>query len=228
MTKPMIGAAVIAAAAIVGVLLLWQESKEPTLTANLPTPAENGNVSVPLEPTSHSDGTISFTVPDGFGLAVTADQILTRSVIPPCEAGFKYCLYHLGTDFVGSTFESAGVSIRERAELTTQDTCLRSPPAGYAGQSPATATRDTYAVSAFTGLGDAATGHYASGDQYRLFTEGECYQFDTRVGWSQVANYPEGTVTEFTEDQRDDMAERLRDLVEDIRLMQGDEPIRLP
>src|SRR5262245_50629843 len=43
-----------------------------------------------------------------WALAVSADQVLVHSYIPPCEEGFDYCIYYNGDRYVGTNFESAG------------------------------------------------------------------------------------------------------------------------
>jgi hypothetical protein len=178
---------------------------------------------------THSDGTITFTRPNDFGLAVTDEQILVQSYIPPCDSGFDYCLYYNGDEFSGSNFESAGVAIAKQPDLEDEDACLSTPPEGYVSVEPAaTSTEDAYSMSVFSPLGDAGAGHVATGDAYRLYTAKTCYQFTTRVGETQYANYPEGTVTEFTDADRDDLLARLRDIVGSFTLNATNEHLALP
>src|SRR5258708_11997428 len=51
-----------------------------------------------------------------------------------------------------------------------------------------------YTTSVFSPIGDAAAGHYASGALYRLYLQDSstCYEFETRLGQTQFANYPAG------------------------------------
>ena len=46
-------------------------------------------------------GEMSLSVPEGYGLAVTADQLLAKSYIPACDEGFDYCIYYNGDKFKG-------------------------------------------------------------------------------------------------------------------------------
>ena len=54
-------------------------------------------------------GELMFVQPADFGLAVHWDQLLVKSMIPPCDDGFDYCIYYYGDDFAGTNFRSAGV-----------------------------------------------------------------------------------------------------------------------
>jgi hypothetical protein len=182
---------------------------------------------IPGETTSLSDGTIAFDQPEDFGLAVTNDQILVTSTIPPCTEEFSYCLYYDGASYGNTNFSSAGVSLRQRADLTTEASCLATQPAGYTGLESSTSTGTGYAMSLFAPLDDAAAGSYSTGEDYRLFASSTCYQFITRVGETQFANAATGTV-EFTEAERNSLLDTLRNIVGNIRLESNDQRISLP
>lgn len=155
---------------------------------------------------TQSDGTITFAVPADFGMATDPNQILVTAYIPPCSSDFIYCLYYNGTTYQDTNFEAAGLRIVKRTDLSTERTCLDTPPEGYdASTKPSqTASADAYATSVFSNMGDAGVGHVAQGDLYRLFVRGNssCYEFETRIGNTQYENYPEGTIREFTQADR--------------------------
>ena len=165
----------------------------PTLVLNTPTgTAASGTESI-------SDGTITIAYPGAdFGLATSQTQVTVRSYIPPCDPDFNYCLYYIGTAYQGTNFDSAGIRVEKRADLTTQVACLTIPPTGFANFTPTSTTIGDYSVSEFTPLGDAGAGHFAKGALYRLEYNGSCYEFETRIGQSQFANYPSGTIQQFT------------------------------
>lgn len=178
---------------------------------------------------THSDGVITFTRPKDFGLAITEEQVLVQKVIPPCELGFEYCLYYLGDTYEGTNFESAGIAIQTRDELTTESVCLAASPEGYADMTPrATSHGDFYGMSVFSPIPDAATGHYSTGVQYRLYTSDICYQITERVGESQFENFPTGSIEQFTEDERVELFVRLQGVVEGIALNETGETLVLP
>ena len=178
--------------------------------------------------TTVSDGTIHFAIPRDLGLAITSEQILAKAYIPPCDEGFDYCLYYNGHAYDGTNFESAGVGIRKRLDLTSQEACLTTAPEGYERLHATTTEKSAYAMSLFAPLGDAGAGHYASGEEYRLYTAGKCYQFDTRIGETQFANYPEGSIEKFADTERESLAATLRDIVSGITLVDSDAQLTLP
>jgi hypothetical protein len=172
---------------------------------------------------SISDGTITLTYPTtDFGLATSSQQITTRSYIPPCDADFSYCLYYTGTAYQGTNFDSAGIRVEKRTDLTTQAACLTTPPTGFANFTPTSTTADDYAVSEFTPLGAAAAGHFAKGALYRLEYNGACYEFETRIGQSQFANYPSGTIQRFTDTDEENLQAEIVGILNGIALPSGE------
>lgn len=194
-----------------------------SITGSADTGPDNG------EEVTHTDpnGIITFSVPTDYGMAVTDDQILVEAVIPPCETGFDYCLYYNGGDYENTNFESAGLRVEERTDLTDQNACLTTQPAGYSDLEVATTSSEGQAASAFTGIGDAATGAYTNGEEYRLFASSTCYQFTTRVAESQFENAPTGT-EEFTEGERMSLLDQLRSIIERMTLFGTSQTIQLP
>ena len=187
----------------------------PTLVLTPPTGTASGTQSA-------SDGTVTFTVPSDFGLATNQTQVLTRSYIPPCDANFNYCLYYIGAAYQGTNFDSAGIRIQHRTDLTTQTACLTAPPTGFSNFTPTSTTVGDYSVSEFTPLGDAGAGHYSTGTLYRLEYNGECYEFETRIGQSQFANYPSGTIQQFTATDQTGLQGKIQNILDSIALPSGE------
>lgn len=185
-------------------------------------PATNASSTGATVTQSVSDGTITFSHPSNFELAVTAKEIVSNSYIPPCEDGFDYCLYSTGTEYKGTNFESAGLGIAKRTDLTEQKTCLETKPEGYSNLKPVIRNSNNYATSIFSPLGDAAMGHYAHDRVYRLSINSTCYEFRTRVGLSQFANYPAGSIREFTTSDEATVQTELNALLESIKLSGGE------
>lgn len=183
----------------------------PTLVLNAPSGTE-----------SVSDGTISFTVPPDFALATSSQQISVRSYIPPCDAGFAYCLYYTGMAYQGTNFDSAGIRIEKRTDLMTTNTCLTTPPTGYANFTPTSTTADNYSLSEFTPLGDAGAGHSAVDTLYRVEYNGACYEFETRIGQTQFANYPSGTIQQFTATDQTALRSEMQNILDTITLSSGE------
>jgi hypothetical protein len=171
---------------------------------------------------TQSDGTITFSIPADFGMATDPQQILVTAYIPPCNSDFIYCLYYNGTEYQGTNFETAGLRIEKRADITTERTCLDTPPEGFStSTTPArTATADAYATSVFSNVGDAGAGHVAQGTLYRLYVRANssCYEFETRIGNTQFGNYPEGSIREFTEANKAAVQAKLNNVLKSVTL----------
>jgi len=173
-------------------------------------------------------GELRFERPADFGLAVTYEQVLVQSYIPPCDYGFDYCLYYIEQAFAGTNFESAGLRIQRRADLLSEEACLEEFPRGFLDLAPEVHRGAGYATGRFGPLGDAAVGHYATGYLYRLFASGACFEFETRVGYSQYANYDPGTINEFTEADMEAMERRLAELLSRVRLADRPHEVLFP
>lgn len=218
-------------AAIAGSVFWYKLPKSSQNTENHLLPSgssENENQGTANTQKTVSDGIIKFDPQEDFGLAVTDEQILIDSYIPPCQPGFSYCLYYLGNKYQETNFDSAGLSIRKRGDLTIKDDCLTHLPAGYSNLSSQSESHAGYAISVFSPLGDAALGHYSNGREYRIFSANICYQLNASVSESQFANYPTGSVEEFSSTDREQMFGTLRSLIEDITLVQTGEKLFLP
>ena len=157
-----------------------------------------------------------------WGVAARPDQVLVTSYVPPCDEGFQYCLYYIGSKYKGTNFESAGIRIQERKDLRSDASCLTAQPPGYTGLTPQVASTSTYSVSAFVPLGDAGAGHYAQGALYRLAFSGRCYEFETRIGELQFQNYPAGTIQEFTSADRTELLDTFDLILSKITLASGE------
>jgi hypothetical protein len=178
---------------------------------------------------SLSDGTITLMHSGTpFGLAVTPEQILVTSSIPPCEDGFDYCFYYDGGAYEGTNFDSAGLGIRKRTDLSGETQCLADAPNGWTQKSPEMYSDADYATSLFTPLGDGAMGHFTHDSVYRLHVADTCYELRTRIGQSQFANYPEGTIREFTTNDEAQLQGDIGALLGRITLASNGEHVTFP
>jgi hypothetical protein len=201
--------------------IAYQGTNEPAESSNGAETTATSTAPAFDQTLSNGTFTIGFSSKD-FGLATDASQVLARAYIPPCDPNFNYCLYYIGNTYAGTNFESAGLRIKKRTDLTSEKTCLTTPPAGYAASVKPVASTSTamYASSVFTGVGGAGAGHYANGALYRLFvpSSGACYEFETRIGETQFANYPPGAIKEFTTEDRAAVSAELEQMIEHITL----------
>lgn len=175
-----------------------------------------------------STGDITFVYRNEYGLAVTKEQILVSSYIPPCDENFDYCFYYNGSQYAGTNFESAGLRIKKRTDLVTENTCTNTLPDGYSNLAPVISSHSNYTTSLFTPLSDAGLGHYANGSLYRLFVNDKCYEFETRIGASQFANWEPGMIKEFTATNRLKVENDLASILEDVKITRTGEKVAFP
>jgi hypothetical protein len=163
-----------------------------------------------------------------FTVATTFESIAIKRYTPPCASDFDYCIYRVGTEYEGTNFESAGLRIKERSTLVDMTSCLSTPPQGFASLSPRKRAGQGYSTAVFSPLADAGAGHYTEGALYRLFYGATCYEFEVRIGESQFANYPKGTVREFERADRDLVSAELANILNSIVVDRDTVPIIFP
>ncbi|MBP9822397.1 MAG: hypothetical protein KBC81_03085 [Candidatus Pacebacteria bacterium] len=214
--------AVVAVAAILGFWLFWKpDDKIAVSPSPTPSPVATATMIQYNQSVSDKDIKVSYSSSD-FGLATTPAQIVVKSYIPPCETGFDYCLYSNNDTYKGTNFESAGLRIAQRKDLSTKEQCLNTLPTGYTSLTPVSFTSANYATSVFSPLGDAAAGHYSSGAQYRLWSGKSCYELESRIGETQFANYPAGSIKQFTDADRISVRAQLAAMLNAITLTGGE------
>lgn len=167
---------------------------------------------------TNTHGDLLFKIPSDFGLAVNPDQLMVKSVIPPCDEGFNYCLYYNGSTYQNTNFETAGVAINYKDKILDQDTCLNTNPDGYTNLQPTQKQSSSYSVSVFSPVENAGAGHFSNGTIYRIFLNNSCYEVQTRVAKTAYGNYPTGTIKEFTPADETIMTNRLQSIVRNIRI----------
>jgi hypothetical protein len=206
-----------------GYYLLWGGGDTYIETAPRDEPVREG------APDRHvmAGGKLRFDRPTDFGLAVTAEQVPALSVIPPCTEGFDYCLYYNEDAYDNTNFESAGLRIERRDDLTTETSCLNTPPAGYSALTPEVRNEQSFELSTYSPIQDSATGHSSEGELYRLHFDSSCYEFETRIGVSRFENFEEGSIDEFTMPDRAELERKLRNLLQTIRFVENEDGIIL-
>jgi hypothetical protein len=172
---------------------------------------------------THSFEGITFSRSSDFGLAISPDQILADSTVPPCDEHFDYCLYYLGGEYEGTNFGSAGVRILKRRDLPTLQACLGRQPDGYTGLTPEIRERETYSISEFPPLTQGAAGHTSEGTLYRLWYSEGCVEFETRIAQAQFENFEPGTVEEFTESDKSRLQTRIDEVLARVEISSGEE-----
>lgn len=167
-------------------------------------------------------GEVAIAYPEILGLAVSQEQLLTSSMIPVCGEAFDYCLYLPESEFAGTNLSAAGLRISERDDLTAEISCLLAQPAGWRDLQPAVLRGAPLSTSRFGGLGQGAAGSYSRGDLLRLWTGENCYEFESRMVLTRYENYEPGTITEFSEEEQDALAERFGGVIDSATLVSGE------
>lgn len=170
-------------------------------------------------------GKFSFERPSDFSLALTREQVLLSSVFVPCGQDFDYCLYFHSSEFSDTNFEGAGLRIFERLDLPTSEMCLETLPDGYSDIEPKIVSSDKYSVSLFSPIRDAGAGHYSVGNLLRLSIGTECYEFETNIRETQFENYEDGTIDKFTNEDRQIVSEKLKNILRTVKLVENDEAV---
>jgi hypothetical protein len=165
---------------------------------SVPRPYQNDSQSSGHPIFLSPDGTSQFTYPGAYALftgkACEPEPAIACVVFPESR--------YPGTTFVGASFDE-----REIDEATTKSTCLRSPMRAVNVPEFDIATKDPkriinrvsflHGISVSVGSGTATTT-----DVYRAFHNGKCYELSLNFATTQFANYPTGTVKEFTDEDR--------------------------
>ncbi|RJR16199.1 hypothetical protein C4579_00590 [Candidatus Microgenomates bacterium] len=173
----------------------------------------------PTASTTTSISNITFTPPNDFGLAVSQDQILIDSAVPPCDQSFNYCLYYNGTNYKNTHFESAGIRIENRTDLETTQSCLLTQPQGFANLSPSVQNYGDYETSVFAPVRFASTSQSSRGKLYRLAREGSCWEFETRVGITRFEDFPQGIIEPFTNEDLVEIESKLDSIMRNIHFV---------
>lgn len=166
-------------------------------------------------------GDVLVSYPEGFGLAVTQEQLQVSSQIPPCDEGFDYCIYLASGAYDGTNFSSAAVRIQQRDDLTTEADCVLAQPGGYSGLVPVIAGASDFATTMYQPVDQGAAGHFSRGSLGRLYYESVCYEFEPRVAQAQFSNFPTGTLEEFDADDLDTTEGLLMSVLDSVTLPDG-------
>lgn len=170
-------------------------------------------------------GDVSLSYPEEFGLAVNQDQLLVSSYIPVCDEGFDYCLYLGGDEYEDTNFDGAGIRVSLRDDMSYESDCMLTPPSGFSDLTPHVAGSRDHVMTRFGQVGQGAAGHFTNGTLYRLYYDGTCYEFETRIAQAQFGNYPEGAVERFSDDDAAQVRAEFRAVMASVSLPDGREDL---
>jgi hypothetical protein len=176
---------------------IWAEGKD--LQGNIIKSEDLGNV--------HEDELLTYTdSKNGYSLTYSAtkfdftadkEKIGQLSYIPICPETTVGCVFYMGTDYKGTNFGAAGVSVNIDPTLNTEAKCYNFKVSTNAAQQEAgTTTINGVNFRSATG-GEGATGHFIKIQIYRNFHNKRCYEIQQSFVYTNIDNYEPGTVKEF-------------------------------
>jgi len=195
------------AAVIIGGLVLYgmsrQSSPAPapsTSPATVPTPPAPPTPAANA-PKVYSNAALGFTVAYSDPIIPTEDKqdMALSGYIPVCDPDTAIVCFPYGKDQLpGKNFDNAAFSVHVLAGVKTEAKC---EAVGNGEQADGAATIGGLSFKKFA-YGDAAMGHQLSGENYRYFRSGTCFQLSTDIFTSTFENYPTGTLERFTDADR--------------------------
>jgi hypothetical protein len=216
--------------ALVIFALIWyagnrQESVPPT---PLPTPVTSAPTPEPVTPPAppaeetktYTDEKAGFSVTYPVSIMPTADKqdMQLSGYIPVCDPDVAIACFPIGkAPYAGKNFENAAFAVHVQPKLKTDATCSAiKPQSGETADGGATIGGIAFKKFAF---GDAAAGHQLSGERYRVFRNGNCYELATSTGTTTFENYPAGTILKFTDQDRADVQRVLDTMLMSFRFL---------
>ncbi len=143
----------------------------------------------------------SMQYPESFGFNTDISKVKSLTYIPVCDQTMVACAFLEKSQYPNTNFDGAGVSINIDKTLNTEAKCYNfSVSTNAAQQAAADATINGAVFKSATG-GDAGAGHFEKLQVYRNFRNGMCYEIAQHVGSTNIGNYPEGSITEFSQDE---------------------------
>lgn len=199
------------AAVTVGGLVLYGMSRQPAPTpappvqsAPQPQPAPQP-APAPQPPAAevktYTNAAFGFAVDYSDPVIPTEDKqdMAMSGYIPVCDPDTAVVCFPYGKDQLpGKNFDGAAFSVHVLADLKTEAKC---EAAGNGEQEDGAAVIGGLSFRKFA-FGDAAMGHQLSGENYRSFRNGDCFQLSTDIFTSTFENYPAGTIELFTDEDR--------------------------
>ena len=205
------------AALVIGGLVLYGVSRQvaslnvppaapsqPAPPAQQPPPAPPAAEPATSTPQVYTNAALGFSLTYPSNVMLTEDKIAMQlsGYIPVCDPETAVACFTYGKDQLpGTNFENAAFSVHVLSTLKTEAKCQA---AGNGEQADGSATIGGVSFRKFA-FGDAAMGHQLSGENYRVFRNGSCFQLSTDIFTSTYENYPAGTLARFTDQERSDV-----------------------
>lgn len=202
----------------VGILVSKNNSNPQDSTEN-----NDGNSSEQVEADSTqiiTDPELGYSIsyPETFTALSEAEQDILPSLgyVPPCDENHSNCLYYIGTEFEGTNFDSAGISTKNLID-TGEENCTSFNEAYTLPDSEISTEEIDSNLFYVARSGNAGAGHMAEETLYRTYHSNTCVEITTRIGYSQFGNYPEGSVEEFTAEDKNELMNSMKEVVHTLK-----------
>lgn len=174
------------------------------------TQPQSGPVQNPpttLQPTddwqSYTSAQNDFVIkyPNNFSVSTDINKVRPLTYIPVCDDTMVSCVYYSGSEYKGTNFDGAGVSVNILSDLNTEGECYKfNVPTNEAQTSVGDITINAVTFKSAIG-GGAATGHYDKVQVYRNFRSNKCYEIAQTLASTSIGVYEPGAIKAFNEDK---------------------------
>lgn len=193
-----------------GIVFLLFRQQAPVVIVPSPTPSFSTSPTAKI----YTDSTHGFTFqyPTTARLVTDPKEMSSLSYIPLCDPDHTYaCVWFSPNLFPKSNFQGAGFTVNF-AEAT-QATCQESQDTQEPGE-----------ISTINGISflkynisGAAAGNQVEAYEYRVFHGNTCFVVATQVHTTTYGNYPEGSITRFTDQNRAQIFATLNQILSTFR-----------
>lgn len=155
---------------------------------------------------------LSISYPANTTLITDKTIMGTTGYFPTCNPDTSLaCIYFASSTYPNSNFNSAGISVNTVLDKKTETDCYAMSP--YERTLGPDTVINGITFKTFL-AGDAAMSHQNAGADYRIFHNNTCYEITTRENTSTFEVYAEGSITRFTDTQKQELGNTIQKIVE--------------
>ncbi|MFH1192719.1 MAG: hypothetical protein V1656_00130 [Candidatus Jorgensenbacteria bacterium] len=188
----------------------WVKHGNPS--APMPTePCGTGVPNAQALPLSYTNPTWGFGIRYAEDMAFVADKekIQLSGYVPLCDPETSLaCVVYPESLLPGRNFQGGGVAVGVLNDRKDEAACLALQNE-MGAEAPVLIGGREFSAYRFS---DAAMSHQSSGENYRAFANGRCYQISTRINTTTFEVYEAGTIARFTDAERAAVAQKLQDV----------------
>lgn len=120
-------------------------------------------------------------------------EISLLSYSPVCDLSTVACFIYNGTEYAGTNFKAAGLSVNVLRDRRTAEECDRIDTGSYPVR-----TKTINGIHFHYGMtGEGSLGHWKGGLAYRTFHKNVCFEVAVGIATTSIGVYEPGTMKEF-------------------------------